>query len=154
MPSPKRHYTPAEVLPISGNIILLDAITGWGDDWLEARVEHRLPSLFSEDDGSVPSWVGLEYMAQAVGALAGIRNLLAGKGKRIGFLLGTRKYQSYHPRFEPGVAVTVRVDELLCDIDNLGVFDCTISADTLLAQASIKMLQPEHVDAILEGNHQ
>jgi predicted hotdog family 3-hydroxylacyl-ACP dehydratase len=144
--------TPAEVLPIEGEIILLDAIVGWGEDWLEARVDHQHPSLFSAPDGSVPNWVGLEYMAQAIGALAGIRNLRAGKGKCIGFLLGSRKYQCHHRQFEAGVPVLVRVEELLCDADNLGVFNCTISSDKLLATASIKMLQPDNAQDILEGN--
>jgi predicted hotdog family 3-hydroxylacyl-ACP dehydratase len=152
MSAVKHHYTPAEVLPICGDIILLDAIRDWGEDWLEARVEHRQPSLMSNPDGSVPNWVGLEYMAQAIGALAGIRNLQAGLGKRIGFLLGTRRYQASSDRFEPGEAVTIRVDELFCDADNLGVFDCEIHSDRLLAKASIKMLQPQHALALLEAS--
>jgi predicted hotdog family 3-hydroxylacyl-ACP dehydratase len=152
MPSTKHHYTPAELLPISGDIMLLDAIRNWGHNWLEAEVTHRQPSLFSEADGSVPNWVGLEYMAQAIGALIGIRNVQAGDGRRIGFLLGSRKYQSYARRFDPGVAVIIRVDELLWDKDNLGIFNCTIRSDTLLAEASVKMLQPEHPEAILEAS--
>lgn len=151
MPS-THHYTPAQLLPMAGDFVLLDAILDWGDDWLEAVVEHSGPSLFSDADGSVPNWVGLEYMAQTIAALAGIRNLRAGRGKRIGFLLGTRQYRSFTPRFEPGVALTVRVEELLCDADNLGVFNCTIRSDKLLAEASVKVVQPENVEAILEGS--
>lgn len=151
IPCTQDHYTPAQVLPISGDIILLDTIRDWGDTWLEAQVTHEQPSLFSCADASVPIWVGLEYMAQAIGALAGIRNLRAGRGKRIGFLLGSHNYQSHSHRFEAGVPVIIRVDELFCDTDNLGVFNCKISADILLAEASIKMLQPENPDAILEA---
>lgn len=148
----QHQYTLEQVLPITGAIIMLDAISAWGDDWLEATVDHQQPSLFSNIDGSVPSWVGLEYMAQAIGALAGIRNQRAGLGKRIGFLLGTRKYQCHASRFEAGVPVTVRVEELFCDANNLGVFNCTICTDHTLAEASIKMLQPDDPIRLLQGS--
>ena len=39
------------------------------------------------------AWVGLEYMAQAIGAYAGYTARLRGEPVRIGYLLGTRRYE-------------------------------------------------------------
>ena len=50
--------------------------------------------LFVED-GQVPAWVGIEYMAQAIAAWAGCRARAAGKPPQLGFLLGSRPGSSF-----------------------------------------------------------
>ena len=59
------------LLPHSGRSVLLDRVVAREPDALTAEVTVRQDSLYLED-GTVGAWVGLEYMAQAAAALAGL----------------------------------------------------------------------------------
>jgi predicted hotdog family 3-hydroxylacyl-ACP dehydratase len=50
---------------------LLDSIDDYGEDWLRSSLTVR-PDSPSRVPGGVPGWAGIEYMAQAACALAGI----------------------------------------------------------------------------------
>ncbi len=141
----------SELLPHRGDMILLDHITSWGEDYVEATVLHRGNHLFTDPDGNVPAWVGIEYMAQAIAALAGIRALREGRPIRIGFLLGTRKYESHIPYFKRGIPVTIRAERVLGGESDLVVFDCNIQSDKILAEAQIKAMQPDNLEGILKN---
>lgn len=140
----------ARLLPHAEPMILIDKIVSYGDGCLEARVEHEKPSLFADSKGNVPVWVGIEYMAQAIGAFAGIQSLHNNKEVSIGFLLGTRKYEAFTSEFKSNCPVTIKIKEVYRDDNNLALFDCEISADDVLATAQIKAIQPENVNDILE----
>jgi predicted hotdog family 3-hydroxylacyl-ACP dehydratase len=99
-------------------------------DEFRAVVEVDVPrdGLFVRD-GAVPSWVGIEYMAQAVSAWSGARALRGGGRPRIGLLLGTRRYDARCPAFPGGRTLRVSVRcELMAD-NGLGLFDCSIHLD-------------------------
>lgn len=132
----------ATVLPIEAPMLLLDNILDWGGDWLEASVATRDSALFAEADGSVPAWLGLEYMAQAMGALAGIEALESGRPIIPGFLLGTRRYQAHCSSFPASTELIVTVREYLRDQGGMAVFDAQIQqGQDVLAEAQIKMTQ-------------
>ena len=59
-----------DLLPHSGPMVLLDHVVAADDESLCAAVRVRENSLFYVD-GAVGGWVGLEYMAQSIGAFAG-----------------------------------------------------------------------------------
>ncbi|WP_315982756.1 hypothetical protein [Aliamphritea spongicola] len=65
-------YSVSQLVPHSGKMSLLDEIIDYGDEWLEASVRIHAGAMFADDKG-VPAWVGLEYLAQAVGAYAGLQ---------------------------------------------------------------------------------
>jgi predicted hotdog family 3-hydroxylacyl-ACP dehydratase len=50
-------------------------------------------AYFDRQLNGVPNYVGIEYMAQSIAALAGVEARLDHEGIRVGFLLGTRKLQ-------------------------------------------------------------
>lgn len=129
-------------------MILLDRIETWGADYLEATAVIQDGNLFSDMAGNVPAWAGVEYMAQTIAALAGIRALERGEPVPIGLLLGTREYQAREPHFRRGATITSRIKQVYMDESNLVVFDCTIHSDRLLAQAQIKAIQPDNIDNI------
>ncbi len=139
-----------ELLPHEGRIVLITGIVEWGDNWLEAVVDHRQPSMFKGEDDSVPAWVGLEYMAQAIGALIGIRAKQAGEPIRIGFLMGTQKYETTVPYFAKDSVLTIRVVEIFSDNNNLALFDCNIISGDVVASAQIKAMRPDNPESILE----
>lgn len=135
----------AELVPHSGTMSLLDEILAYGDDWLRAAVDIRADSLFCED-GAVPAWVGLEYMAQTIAAFAGMKEVQAGGKPRLGFLVGTRRYNSNIDRFCVGTRLEIQVTRDLEADNGLSVFDCQITAAGIEVQAGLNVYQPD--DAI------
>lgn len=125
-------------------LLLLESLAGWGEGRAEAVVDPVDSTLFALSDGKVPAWVGLEYMAQAISAYAGIMALQNGEQPSIGFLLGTRRYDCRVDTFSPGQKLRVKVREIFRDENNLVLFDCQIlDGDYLLASAEIKAIQPK-----------
>ncbi len=83
-------YVIEDVVPHRQDMCLLQRIIRWDQDTLEAELVVPEAGLFVED-GQVPAWVGIEYMAQAIAAWAGCRARAAGKQPQLGFLLGSRR---------------------------------------------------------------
>jgi len=127
----------SEILPHQGSMLLLDEIVSCTEESLTARVTIRESSTFFRDDG-VPSWVGIEYLAQAVAAWAGKR----GGGPQVGFLLGVKKYTASHPVFSLGTTLTIEV-RARDKHDNLGIFEGRIEAPDVSAQGVISVYQGE-----------
>ena len=115
----------AELLPQAAPMVLLDAVLGWDVDRLDAAVTIRADSPFSCPGLGVPVHVGIEYMAQACGALSGIEACAAGRPVRIGYLLGTRRFLAAVDWFPQNADLTVRIGAVFRDED-MGVFDCVI----------------------------
>lgn len=135
-----KHYPVADLLPHSGDMVWLDSIVACDDNGLTAELTVRGNTLVG-DHSAVPAWVGIEYMAQAIGAYAGIKAKLTGESIKLGFLLGTRRYNSSVAEFAVGTRLTVRVDKMLQD-EQLGIFDCRISGDNIDVSAKLNVYQP------------
>ncbi|PCH94983.1 MAG: 3-hydroxylacyl-ACP dehydratase [Gammaproteobacteria bacterium] len=102
----------------------------------------------------VPSYIGIEYMAQCIAAKAGANELASGGNIKLGFLLGTRKYKPNVRYFPCGETLIVKVSRLIEDAAGLSVFDCSIVAknqvNIVLVQAKINVFQPENSAAYLQ----
>ena len=140
------------LVPHAGPMVLLDRVVEVDDDNLCAALAIRRDSLFCAN-GAVGSWVGVEYMAQAVAAHAGYLSWCAGRPVRIGFLLGTRKYEAAVPAFAVGMTLNVRVHKALMGENGLGAFECRIEDardGALLASATVTVFEPDNVDEFLQ----
>ena len=104
----------AGLIPHSGQMVLLDRVLEFDGDGLIAELVVRDDGLFGDANG-VPAWAGIEYMAQAVSAYAGIKSKLAGEPIRLGYLLGTRRYLSNVPSFAIGTLLTVQKRPIMQD---------------------------------------
>ncbi|WAK02126.1 hotdog family protein [Methylobacter sp. YRD-M1] len=129
----------AELIPHTGPMILLDRVIAFDEDSLSAELVVR-PGLLV-DDKTVPAWVGIEYMAQTIGAYAGMKARLAGEPIRLGFLLGTRRYSGNVAEFKVGTALTVHVEKIMQD-DRLGAFECRILGEGIEISANLNVYQP------------
>jgi predicted hotdog family 3-hydroxylacyl-ACP dehydratase len=93
--------------------------------------------------GQMPAWVGIELMAQAIAVWAGDRSRRAGRPVRVGYLLGSRRYQAFCDGFAAGSTLRVQAD---CDFvadSGVGIFSCRIEhASLLLAQAQVSVFEP------------
>jgi predicted hotdog family 3-hydroxylacyl-ACP dehydratase len=115
-------------------------------------VRVREDSLFCVD-GAVGAWVGLEYMAQAIGAYAGYRARLRGEPIRIGYLLGTRHYDCKRPRFVLGTLLKIHVKRVWQSENDLASFDCRIDDESgELASANVTVFQAGDDDKTLNGS--
>ena len=145
-------YTPEQTLPHRGSMLLIDEVLAYEAEAVRCLVRVRRESPFCGNDG-VPAWVGLEYMAQAMGVYSGIELLQKGESPRIGFLIGTRRYDSIVPTFAIGADLEVSARVVLWEEDNLYAFDCAILHEgRKLAWGEIKAFRPLDVHAYLKEN--
>jgi predicted hotdog family 3-hydroxylacyl-ACP dehydratase len=100
----------------------------------------------------VESWVGLEYMAQAVAAHAGMVGRRQRKPVKIGFLLGTRLIDFFTDGFVLGQTLHVLARHVWGE-GELFSFDCTIT-DAVdgrrLAAAQLNVFRPADPDSFFE----
>lgn len=143
-------YQVADLVPHSGRMSLLTSITGHGEDWLSAQVVITQDSMFADSKG-VPAWVGLEYLAQAIGAFAGLQERLNGESPKLGFLLGTRKYICSTDYFLLGDQLELKVIRNMQAENGLSAFECHLQANSYTATASLNVFQPEDAERFLQG---
>lgn len=137
-------------VPHRGAMSLLDDVEHCDDHAIVARLRVPQEGLFHGADG-VPAWIGIEYMAQAVAAWSGARNRAGGGSPRIGYLLGSRRYEAAVPAFQVGAELRVfAACELMAD-NGLGMFDCRIEQDgRVLASGRLSVFEPPQHDQASE----
>lgn len=90
----------------------------------------------------VPSYTGIEYMAQCIAVHSGARARVRGFIPPVGFLLGTRYYKCSIAYFELGVRYQTTCEELVRDSQGMGSFACRIISDgDVLAEANLAVLE-------------
>lgn len=152
----KRHFSIDQVVPHAAPMSLLHSVEDYGDDWLRAKAIIRAGDLFVED-GGVPAWVGIEYMAQTVAAYAGVQARLRGDSVKVGFLVGTRKYTINTAHFAINSEFSITAKQVILGENGLGAFDCliegkSIDGSDIEAHASLNVFQPDNIEEILKGN--
>jgi len=140
----------AELLPHAGDMILLEEQVSFDEEHAHARLTVRPGGPFNRPDGSLPAWVGIELMAQAVAAYGGCRAKLAGLPIELGFLLGTRSYQCNVEHFPAGVCLDVRAIRSLEDDNGMGVFECHIDGPGIKLEARLNVFRPPEVARYLQ----
>lgn len=146
----------ASLLPHSGHMVLIDRITRYGDDFVEAGAQIK-PDHILLAGGILPYTAFIELMAQAVGAYAGIQARKNAQPVRLGFLLGTRKLEIFAQSVPVGTHLLATAHMSIQDAGGMGVFDCelrwtdapetssgTLPSDGILARASLNVYSPEH----------
>ncbi|MGW8392569.1 ApeP family dehydratase [Pseudoduganella sp. HUAS MS19] len=144
-----------QLVPHSGQMVLLDRALEADADHLCAEVRIHEATMLAGSDG-VGAWVGIEYMAQAIAAHAGWLALQRGEEVKVGFLLGSRKYEANIPNFALGSVLQVRVRRVLQSENGLGAFECRIDIVGGMANAAtatVTVFQPDNVNQFLkDGN--
>jgi predicted hotdog family 3-hydroxylacyl-ACP dehydratase len=130
----------ADLIPHTGQMIFLDRVISFDPSSLSAELVVRDDCLLG-DSKTVPSWTGIEYMAQAIAAYAGIQSKQAGEPIKLGFLLGTRRYLTNISCFNVGTRLTITITKIIQD-DKLSVFDCKIYGEDIEISANLNVFQP------------
>ncbi len=123
-------------------MLFLDRLVDIGEDFatcewcISGDFKLLVPGL------GVPSYAGVEFMAQCVAVHAGARAKVRGFGPPFGMLLGARHYKCTVAFFEPGVTYQATCQELVRDSQGMGSFACRILSDgNCIAEANLAVLE-------------
>ncbi|WP_341503738.1 hypothetical protein [Gallaecimonas sp. GXIMD4217] len=142
--------TPEQLLPHAAPMVLLDRVIETSDSGAVCELDIR-PGIPFADDQGVPMWVGIEYMAQCIGVFAGAQAKALGEPIKVGFLIGTRKFDSDVTAFRHGQTLRVAVEKVLEQDNGLSVFSCTLDGPDGGQRAQINVFQPQDAAAFLNG---
>ncbi|MDK2124913.1 hotdog family protein [Parachitinimonas caeni] len=144
-------YPIADIVPHAGKMSLLDRALEGDDASLLAEVTIRPDSLFFDGAG-VGAWVGIEYMAQAIAAWAGWQSRQQGEAPKVGFLLGTRRYECNRAHFLLGETLQIEVHRQFQADNGLSQFECAICIQgEPVANAALTAFRPDNVEQFLQG---
>lgn len=135
-----KKYPPSEILPHKEPMILVDDYSFYDENTIKATVTIKPNSPFCEN-GKVPSYVCLEYMAQAIAMWRGLLDKESDKGPKVGYLVSCRKFFLNKDCFTVGETLHIH-GNLKCMIDQMASFDCTIIINQeQVAQSSLNVFQ-------------
>jgi predicted hotdog family 3-hydroxylacyl-ACP dehydratase len=140
-----------EVLPHRGIMLLVERVVSWDGEHAAVAATSR-PAAWYTEDGAMPSWIGIELMAQAIAAHVGLIARSQGRPPQRGVLLGTRQFRSSRACFpaERELLVTARVSYR--DESGLGSYDATIGLDGAeIATANVTVYEPPDFEAFLRS---
>jgi predicted hotdog family 3-hydroxylacyl-ACP dehydratase len=123
-------------------MLLLDRLVDVGAEFAvcEWKVCDRV--AFISPGVGVPTYVGVEYMAQCVAVHAGACARARGLAPPLGFLLGTRHYKAITRYFDLGATYRATCRELIKDDQGMGAFECRILLDDkIVAEGRLAVLQ-------------
>ncbi|MDD2761556.1 MAG: 3-hydroxylacyl-ACP dehydratase [Methylomonas sp.] len=142
-------YAVESLLPQSGTMVLVDKVLEAGEGHIVVEMTVRDDGLFSGPDHTVPAWVGLEYMAQAVAAYSGYQRKRRGLDIELGFLLGTRFYQCSVGEFKCGAKLEIRAEKIIEAANDMAVFDCRLTGEGVEATSKLNLLMPQDTQKFL-----
>lgn len=140
----------AEVVPHAGAMILLDAIEHMEAERIVCTRTIQPGALFVESDGSMPAWMGVELMAQAIAAWAGCCARAEQRPVQLGFLLGTRHYRCNVDCFPAQARLRIEAERAFHDEQGMGVFHCRIAGVGIYAEARLNVFSPPDADAFFK----
>jgi len=132
----------AELLPHRGQAVLLDAVLEDTPDSIRVSARVQADNPYFVPGRGLPVWVGIELMAQAIAAHAGLGARRDNKPPRAGMLLGTRRYEAAAGYFPEGAELEVRAARDFGDDGGLAACACTIlCGGEILAKATIIIVE-------------
>jgi predicted hotdog family 3-hydroxylacyl-ACP dehydratase len=132
-----------KLLPHAAPMILVERVVAFDQRSARVEVTVRADHPFATPDG-VPAHLGLEYLAQACGALTGCWARSEAGPVRVGLLLGTRHYRAADALFPIGLRMTAEI-ELVARNAGMAVFDCRLlDGEKLMAEAELNVYQAEN----------
>lgn len=146
----------AILVPHQAPMILIDQLIDVDENSIHCQVFVTNKSQFFEaPTQSIGAWVGIEYMAQTISAWSGYQSFLKGEASPIGFLLGSRRYNTESACFSEGDVLDVYAEKLMED-EGMGVFSCSIKCKkTVLASAQLNVFVPnkQQLETMLKGKN-
>lgn len=131
-----------EVLPHKGPAVLIDKVIDDSRDSIRVTAQIDSTHRFFVAGHGVPSWVGIEMMAQAIAAHAGLSGRRENREPRTGMLLGTRRYETTTPWFPEGANLEILAKREFGEDGGLAACQCAILCNgQTLASATIIIIE-------------
>jgi predicted hotdog family 3-hydroxylacyl-ACP dehydratase len=130
-----------KLVPHAAPMLLLDTLVESGDDYLICELMVRSDGLF-DTVGRVPAWLGIEYMAQTVAAYSGLQAHQRGEQIKLGFLLGSRRFETNVEDFACGDILRVTVKPIVHGSSGMGAFECTVEGHKARQVATLAVYEP------------
>lgn len=148
----KRHPFLHDLLPHKPPMRLIDTLIEVDEDKVHCQLTVRQNNLFFDHEkNSVPGWIGIEFMAQTVACWSGFQAWKENNPPCVGFLLGSRRYQSHLSDFPEGALLNIHATKLI-ESNGIAVFDCQIhyeEADIASAQLNAYIPSKEKLQEML-----
>ena len=99
------------LIPHKDRMFLLSRVTGYNIEKksIEAQYDVTENCLFYDSQaGGVPTWAGIEFIAQAISALIGIKDRELGLPPKKGYILGISRMQFKLPYIKTGSIITIK----------------------------------------------
>ena len=130
-------------------MLLVERVVAWDAQHAVVAATPRADAWYSED-GAMPSWIGIELMAQAIAVHVGLVARSHDRPPKAGVLLGTRQYRASQPRFAAGAELMISARLTYRDESGLGAYDSAIALNGAeLATASVNVYEPPDFAAFL-----
>lgn len=134
----------ATLVPHQGRAVLIDAVLADSENNVRAVAHITAEHPFFMVGRGVPSWVGIELMAQTIAAHAGLAGRRQGRAPRAGMLLGTRRYHAELSYFPEGARLEIEAERSYGGDGDLAACDCRIQCDgEILVKATIIIVETE-----------
>jgi predicted hotdog family 3-hydroxylacyl-ACP dehydratase len=131
-----------DLLPHNPPMVFLDQIEAYREDFIHTSLCITENTSFFEN-GSVPAYVAIEYMAQTIAVWNGLIAREKNEKPKIGFLLGARRLVLDVPGFKLGDKLDVYGRPNYMDA-GMAAFDCWIEIEGVcVAHAGLNVFQPD-----------
>jgi len=127
------------LLPQKGPMRLLSRVLEHAPEQTVCAADTARSELFREPDGSVPSWIAREYMAQCMAVHAGLVARSRGEAVQPALLLGSRRLLLAVDRFAAGCTLRISARHHHGE-RGLVAFDCEVrdeAGSDLLAEGRL-----------------
>jgi len=144
------------IIPHRGKMLLLSRVTNYNTEEQSIEAEYRITKdclFYDSAIAGVPAWVGFECIAQAIAALAGIRNRENGGHPKLGFILSISQMQIDIPFLKNESTIAIKAKEIE-HLDSLYVFWGEILIEgksALKGNLSVFDADDEQIQSIIEG---
>lgn len=139
-----------DLLPHRGEMLLLDRLMSVNEQGVTVLAHAGVQNWYSDLPNTMPAWIGIELMAQAIAVHVGWRKAQRGLLPQKGVLLGTRSYQCDTAIFEGELEITASLSFI--DESGLGAYRCHIfMGGCLVATSNLKVYEPEDFEQFLNS---
>jgi len=132
----------AELLPHAGRAVLIDKVLEDTRDSIRASAHVTPENPYFVSGLGLPAWVGIELMAQAIAAHAGLAARREHRPPRAGMLLGTRRFEATVAYFPAGAELEISAQRDFGDDGGLAACACTIASQgQIMVRATIIIVE-------------
>jgi predicted hotdog family 3-hydroxylacyl-ACP dehydratase len=127
----------SELVRHAAPMALIEHVSDATTNSLSALATIDTHSPFYAGEKELPAWWSVEYLAQGVATLAGLKARAEGREPPGGFLTGCRNFSCSSPGIPLGTTVKIIVQELISLNGSLGAYDCRLESEVFTATSRI-----------------